>query len=717
MNLSDFDSKKSKEQLTILHKNILRIASVLRKKERFFDMISLFEVCCKELPNPEPEIDGAIRDLYRMKFIIEGKQLFKEEILTNEKRKKILDYILKYPGAHHREIRSALELGDYMAYRHLALLEKFGFLRKKSYQNKLVYFPTDFDEDEELEILVLRNEITRKIYDSLKEHEELRLSEFSDILQVPYTTIQSHLSHLVENGLVQKIKKDQISYYIIPATKPEVTTEEEVVEVKREYDYVGGSIRFKVAVRNLTKMAIHNIAVSLNPSEQFISDVPLQNIANLPHSTTRGLDFTLSPLTCGQSKVFGSVSFEDAFGKVHSIPIRPKELSIKCPLVQPLTATQVEVNEWIKNLRRGTGQIGYENISDADAFRIGLEQVCALDLNEIKVSTEEMWGLYSGQVKVTGKNMVVKVSIIKPNILLDVWAEDLQQTTGFIAYIKNLINIALASQYKMFRKTEDISQKIIDLMTTSTAFDEIFMLCQNLGEVSEINTRLNKAYDLLKTSFSDADFLQSINDTCTYFMMNYQPSSRIEEQLAFELRFKLINWLRKVQELIQYHIKTYETSFDDLSIISGDFSAGLNMIKEIIVDHEKSYGMGILSYLMILDKTSGITLFEKDLANLGINPDLIGGFLHALQSFGHEISASEGSMKTLTYDKYQFQIETGKFVRAALIIRCIPNSFIISRLQQFVKQFEQNFETDITHFTGNMDVFRPAGALFVAIFR
>jgi len=226
-------------------------------------MITLFEICCKELPNPEPEIYQAIRELYSMKFIVEGKQLFKQEVLTNEKRSKIFEYIHQYPGAHVREIRKVFDLGAYMAYRHLAILEKFEFLRKSSYRNKIVYFPADFEESRELEALLLRNETTNSIFECIQNEGQLRITELKDTLQIPYTTIQDHLKQLVEGGLIKKIKKDQISYYVLPDFEAEggaIEAKDKNIVVKREYDYVGGSIRFKVAVRNLTNMAIHNIA-------------------------------------------------------------------------------------------------------------------------------------------------------------------------------------------------------------------------------------------------------------------------------------------------------------------------------------------------------------------------------------------------------------------------------------------------------------------------
>lgn len=715
-------NKQEKDKLTNLHKSVIQIALDLRKKHRTFDVRSLFERCCKELPNPEPEIERAVRDLYRLNYLVEGKILLKQDILENDKRKKIYMYILQSPGAHERELRNEFNLGAYEARVHLDFLTQYKFIRRNDYKNKVVYFPIDFPEDREKETLLFRNNTIKMLYERIKELRKVRLSELADDINTPYTTVQSQLKDLLEEGFISKIEEGNNAYYVLPEmSAPNVSaegpTQSDQIEIKREYDYLGGQIRFKFAVRNFSNMAIHNIGVNINPSDQFIADTPQQIIANLPPNTTRGMDFLLTPLACGQSKVFGSVTYEDAYGNVHSIAVQPKEISIKCPLVQPLMATQNEVDDWIKNLKRGAGNIKYSSIPDKEAFRIGREQVSALDLNEIKVDPDRMWGLYSGQVKVTGKNMVVKLSVVNPHIVLEVWADDLNQTTGFIAYITNLINIALEGTYKLVRKTEDVTNKIINLMKLSRTSDEIFLVCAQLGQIKEITDRLTGMQQVMEQLFPDSPLITPIKAWNSKMQSMYESTAFLDPSMAIELQAKAIEWLQKICELYQHHIKTYHDTFEDYSQISEEFTSGLAMIKDRVITHEKTYGLSILSFLLVLDKKSGITLFERNLGDLKINPDLVGGFLHALQSFGTEISAKETSMKTLSYENYQFQIETGEYIRAALIMRGSPNTFIISKLQDFVKQFELKFGGTVLHFTGDMQAFAPATDLFDQTFK
>jgi hypothetical protein len=196
-----------------------------------------------------------------------------------------------------------------------------------------------------------------------------------------------------------------------------------------------------------------------------------------------------------------------------------------------------------------------------------------------------------------------------------------------------------------------------------------------------------------------------------------EPTQPIELSMATDLQFDLIKWLQKLQELLQSHMKIYQETFDDLNHLTNDFTSGYNLINGRITDHMRSYGLRILSYLLILDKKSGLTLFEKNLGDLQINPDLVGGFLQALQSFGMELAPSETSMKTISYENYQFQIESGEYIRAALIIRGKPNEFLVTKLPLFVKKFEDAFKEHLVIFTGNMAVFNGATELFETVFK
>ncbi|NVM03009.1 MAG: hypothetical protein HWN67_11770, partial [Candidatus Helarchaeota archaeon] len=65
--------------------------------------------------------------------------------------------------------------------------------------------------------------------------------------------------------------------------------------------------------------------------------------------------------------------------------------------------------------------------------------------------------LYSGKIKVTGQGIVVKLRIDQPNIIIDVWANDITQTTGLLAYIRNPILISLEQSLKALEKSGEVA--------------------------------------------------------------------------------------------------------------------------------------------------------------------------------------------------------------------------------------------------------------------
>lgn len=114
----------------------------------------------------------------------------------------------------------------------------------------------------------------------------------------------------------------------------------EKVEVKREYDYVGGLVRFKVVVRNNSGININNIDVQLRMPEhlRLIRVAPaaykrgeMAFIPNMQNKQSQSIDFYIEPLICGTVPVETLVVYQDALGKSHSLIREAKQVVTKCP--------------------------------------------------------------------------------------------------------------------------------------------------------------------------------------------------------------------------------------------------------------------------------------------------------------------------------------------------------------------------------------------------
>jgi len=253
------------------------------------------------------------------------------------------------------------------------------------------------------------------------------------------------------------------------------------LEVKRDFDYVGGNVRFKVVVRNVTKMPITDINVILNVGGQYIIDEESKKVEALMPGETRGVDFMLTPVTCRISKILGLVTYYDPFNEMHSITIRPKDIRIKCPLVIPADATNSEIIEWQKSLLKGYSVIQYKDLPPNHVFNIVCDQISSLDLKLISRNDEDLISTYAGITKISNSKLVVVAKINRDEIKIATWTPSLKEATGFIAYLKNLINIALdASQLKV--GMEKIGQKIIRLFEVSQRLITLYEFCRKKNQ-------------------------------------------------------------------------------------------------------------------------------------------------------------------------------------------------------------------------------------------
>ncbi|MFX1453089.1 MAG: winged helix-turn-helix transcriptional regulator, partial [Promethearchaeota archaeon] len=483
------------EKLTKISKieeDILKIAEQFASKNKRLNIRKLQLAAKSQLNYSVIEISQAIYNLILNKLIFPEKKLNISNVLSNKKRKNILDFINENPGSHLRELRDKLNLNPKVANWHLKVLENFGMVYRKQYLKYRTYFPSNFKKGVEEPLLALKNENSLLIFKKIFNLPNLDLDKLKGIVDLEPKMIKYHLERLISSGIIKKEKnfyivaKDKlepIQKYIkvelkeeiepeIPVrapipiktptiTKPPPLKEEikELINVKREYDYVGGGIRFKIAVQNISNTVITDINVVLVPTSQYEIPERVKVVDILKPGESRGIDFDLIPLTCGSSKVFGSVSYIDPFGNPHTATVTPKEIQIKCPLVQPKILTEIELLK--TQLQKSSAKIPFK-IDNNLAFDIIIDQISALDLSEINIDKAQFLALYSGIAKVTADNMIIESTIKNHDAILTVWTKDLKQATGFLAYLKNLIQMAFDTASKLAGKTEKISQKILD---------------------------------------------------------------------------------------------------------------------------------------------------------------------------------------------------------------------------------------------------------------
>ncbi len=488
------------------------------------------------------------------------------------------------------------------------------------------------------------------------------------------------------------------------------------IEVKREYDYVGGNIRFKVVIRNLSETAITKINVMLNVSDQYIIDEPVKGIATLMPGETRGLDFILSPLTCGTSNVFGTVSYTDPFNEAHSITIKPKAINVKCPLVVPAEATSNEIAEWRNKLLKGSSSIQFQEIPADQAFRIACDQVAALDLTQIEYDDSKCISTYAGIAKVTGNKIVVSIKVVGNEIKLMLWTRDLKEATGFIAYIKNLIAMALEVTQKLRVRVEQIGQKIIN---TFEIIERLFVLtraCEIEDFVHEILLILKEIKLKIEKSFDRIQYVELITKWEDELSIKFDDDEHIEEFMAGALFYDTINWIKDFIKIAETNVKIYAETFkEDINAIT-DITKRLYEIRDQVSQVEEKYSQSILRYLMILNKKSGIVMYSQAFGGFEFDEDLVSGFLTAISSFGTEMSQKETTMKAIQYQDFEIIVEIGEYSRVALVLSGQVTEFLRSKLLKFIKEFEEVYKEDLEEWVGEISVLQDTNYLVYQIF-
>lgn len=572
--------------------------------------------------------------------------------------------------------------------------------------NKVAYFLFDSDQIQDEKILVLKNQRTKIILDQIILHKKVMLSDLEKYLNLDHGNIQPHLKKLLEYNLISSIEENNDTYYI-----PIILETAEAITVKRDFDYLGGNIRFKVAIQNNTNMSINNIQVTLNPSEQFFWEDTIQRVSNLSPHNSVGVEFTLTPNTCGKTTIFGAVLYQDAFGNACTIVISPKEITIKCPLVVPQTITQFEIEERIKILKKSTGKIDCGGISEEKAFNIALNQIDSLDLFRVNVGLDDFESIYAGKVKITGQQIVVKLKIDLPFLIIDVWANDLQQTTGLLAYIRNLITISLEHPLKKIEKTGEIVRKISKIFSCGNDIKQCFDSCCNREKIKQISVFLTKIETDLDQFYPGFKFLDSINKWILKFNGMCEEEDHIDNEMTLELQYDLIDWLKQIQELVIYDIRVFQNSIENFEKYADDFKVEVENIEKNLKFIEKLYGLTILNYVIVIHKNNRISLYQEQLGSENLDTDIISSFITSIESFGSEMSKKNTSVMGLKYENYNIEIENGKYIQAILLLNGKINTYLTNALFNFVKEFENKFELELESFMGDISQFKSSKEL------
>lgn len=153
-------------------------------------------------------------------ILVQVARLSETVILSNERRRKIYEYLKKHPGVHLRKIMKHFGLGVHAAKWHLSILEHSSFISHDRCGRYLIFYPTG-KRPSRLQVqirIALLNKNTAKILGFIASNPGITQVMICRQLKLPKNTVNYHVQKLTKQGIIEKIKcKRNVRLYVTEA--------------------------------------------------------------------------------------------------------------------------------------------------------------------------------------------------------------------------------------------------------------------------------------------------------------------------------------------------------------------------------------------------------------------------------------------------------------------------------------------------------------------
>ncbi|MFW9864996.1 MAG: winged helix-turn-helix transcriptional regulator [Candidatus Thorarchaeota archaeon] len=139
-----------------------------------------------------------------------------DEVLENENRNKIIDFILNEPGIHFNELlrKTGLAAGNLVW--HLDILQTYKIIGKKRIGNFIAYFPYyQKNPLSNIDLKLKKSKLTLDILEMIEQEPGIWNNIITKKFKVDHKTIHYHINKLYELGLI-KMKKEGRKKKIFP---------------------------------------------------------------------------------------------------------------------------------------------------------------------------------------------------------------------------------------------------------------------------------------------------------------------------------------------------------------------------------------------------------------------------------------------------------------------------------------------------------------------
>ena len=141
--------------------------------------------------------------------------MFKDEILENERRRKIYATIEASPGIHLRELQRTLDMPLTSLEYHLSYMSRKKILFAETQGHHKRYYTKPLDLEDKKLLAALRQKRMREIVLIILANRKAKYQLLADQLNLSHSTLSSYLKYLVNNNILVKDKIGYESLYTI----------------------------------------------------------------------------------------------------------------------------------------------------------------------------------------------------------------------------------------------------------------------------------------------------------------------------------------------------------------------------------------------------------------------------------------------------------------------------------------------------------------------
>ena len=407
----------------------------------------------------------------------------------------------------------------------------------------------------------------KKIREIAKAYRTMPLRELSNRLGVTESSIEENLAQIIArgdiDGYIDMSKKVFVAYSVPMETKTQEKTtakessDEGKIEVVRDYDFVGGQLHFKVAVRNQSDMAINTVKVLLDVPSSYNAKNPLITIPVIEAKNSRGVDFYLEPKECGLSNITGDVIYKTATGEKRTVHITKKEVHIKCPLVISCLATIEDIQIAIADLPNDARAFLIADLDPRLAFRAAVRTIKRFEVstvtshegNDAKGKYEaESW--HCSEAKIGGGRIITRIYVSEVNQSLEVriWCNNPGQLTGFLAKVIEL----LFEETNLIRKIKsEEREKTIDIMAITQNLAEMSDYCMLKWKAQSIRTKLHDTFVRVRKIMGEKEAVLGRMEFWLTNLNKYGKDDKITDEDADKLVVEIENFRNVIARSIK----------------------------------------------------------------------------------------------------------------------------------------------------------------------